>query len=163
MAVGSGTLAYAPPIVVSVPAVNVSGVAGAISAEQMMQLSMMQSGGGSGYSSGGGSDQGGNGSNQGNVAPKTLDEMKPDELKELTPEQLDEMKPEGWKFNQSPDGRFVHIKDSNNNYRIRIDPPDKVTPYRHIHIYDADGNALDINGNIVPKSSPDAHIPYNNI
>lgn len=51
---GNGTLAYSPPIVVSVPTINISGVA--ISTEQMIQLNMVQSGNGGG--SGGG--QGGN-------------------------------------------------------------------------------------------------------
>ncbi|MBD5505327.1 MAG: transposase [Lachnospiraceae bacterium] len=85
--------------------------------------------------------------------------MSPEELSKLTPEQLKELLPEGWKYNQSPDGRFVHIKDASGNYRIRIDPPDSYTSYDHIHVFDQDGNSLDINGNIVPYDSPDAHIP----
>jgi len=42
---------------------------------------------------------------------------------------------------------------------MRIDPPDKVTNYPHKHLYDINGNSLDVNGNIVPSKSPDAHIP----
>ncbi len=43
-------------------------------------------------------------------------------------------------------------------YLARIDPPDNVTLYDHIHLYDSSGNPIDINGNIVPRESPDAHI-----
>lgn len=88
-----------------------------------------------------------------------LDELTPDELSKFTPEQLKKALPDGWTYSGSPDGRFVHIKDGNGNYRIRIDPPDKVTDYKHMHIVDGKGNAIDINGNIVPLNSPNAHIP----
>lgn len=102
------------------------------------------------------------GSGGGGVTPgssKKLDEMTPAELVKLTPQQFQEALPEGWTYNQSPDGRYIHIRDVSGKYRIRIDPPDNVTNYNHIHIFDVDGNALDINGNIVPDNSPDAHIP----
>lgn len=71
--------------------------------------------------------------------------------------------PNGRTFNANgPNGSdFVHIKDINGNYRVRIDPPDKVTKYDHMHIYDKSGNSLDINGNVVDYDSPAAHIPYN--
>lgn len=32
---------------------------------------------------------------------------------------------------------FVHIKDEAGKIRIRIDPPDKVTQYPHVHVYDS--------------------------
>ena len=59
----------------------------------------------------------------------------------------------------SPDGRFMQweYKDSGMT-AVRIDPPDKVTLYDHIHLYDVNGNALDINGNIGAVDSPDVHI-----
>ena len=70
--------------------------------------------------------------------------------------------PEGWWSPPSHNGH-THVKSPNGkrgNTRIRFDPPDKVgTPYPHKHYYDEEGNALDINGNRVPKDSPDAHIP----
>lgn len=45
--------------------------------------------------------------------------------------------------------------------RVRIDPPDNVgTDYTHMNIYDKNGEPLDINGNIVNRKSPDAHIPW---
>ena len=89
----------------------------------------------------------------------SLDNISPQDISKLTPEELKQKLPPQWSYNGSPDGRFVHIKDSNGQYRIRIDPPDKVTEYPHIHIFDSEGNALDINGKIVPSNSPDAHIP----
>lgn len=49
---------------------------------------------------------------------------------------------------------FIHIRDSNKNIRMRIDPPDKLTKYDHIHIYDENGNPLDINLNMVDRKSP---------
>jgi len=42
--------------------------------------------------------------------------------------------------------------------KIRIDPPDKVTDYRHIHIYDENKNSLDINGNIGNKNDQNVYI-----
>ena len=56
--------------------------------------------------------------------------------------------------------RRVHIKNSKGDYKIRIDPPDRITDYNHMHIYDKNGKPLDINGNIVNRKSPDAHIPW---
>ena len=46
---------------------------------------------------------------------------------------------------------FVHIRDEMGRMRIRIDPPDKVTLYPHVHVHDNGGNLLDIAGNIVDK------------
>lgn len=65
--------------------------------------------------------------------------------------------PEGW--TKTENNGFTHVRDSEGNIRVRIDPSDKVTNYPHKHIYDADGNPLDINENIVSPKSPDAHIP----
>ncbi len=65
--------------------------------------------------------------------------------------------PNGW--SKTEHNGFTHIKDANGIIRIRIDPPDNTTDYYHKHLYDSDGNSLDINGNIVSSKSPDAHIP----
>lgn len=70
----------------------------------------------------------------------------------MSREQLEKGVPEGWDF-QNHNGR-IHIKDTNGNFRIRIDPPDKVTNYTHIHVYDEFGN-------IVSPKSPLGHLPYN--
>jgi RHS repeat-associated protein len=59
----------------------------------------------------------------------------------------------------SPDGRFMQWKYKDIGVTaVRIDPPDKVTLYDHIHLYDTTGNPLDINGNIGAVDSPDVHI-----
>lgn len=65
--------------------------------------------------------------------------------------------PEGWTY--TTNNGFTHVRDANGVIRMRIDPPDAVTNYKHIHLYDANKNPLDINGNIVSPKSPDAHIP----
>ena len=80
------------------------------------------------------------------------------EISELTRSELKNATPKGWDY-QEHNGR-VHIKDDNSNYRVRIDPPDKNTPYTHIHILDENGNPLDINGNIVSRKDSTGHIPY---
>lgn len=38
-------------------------------------------------------------------------------------------------------------------------PPDKVTKYDHVHLFDESGNPIDINLNVVDRKSSDAHIP----
>ena len=65
--------------------------------------------------------------------------------------------PKNW--TKTTNNGFIHIRDEFGNIRIRIDPPDSITKYPHKHLYDINGNSIDINGNIVSKTSPDAHIP----
>jgi len=62
--------------------------------------------------------------------------------------------PDGW--TQTNNNGFIHVKDASGRTRIRIDPGAN----RHIHLYDAAGNSLDIHGNIVHYKSPEAHIPF---
>ena len=64
--------------------------------------------------------------------------------------------PEGWKYTEN--NGFVHVRDANGNIRMRIDPPDKVTKYDHVHLYNEKGESLDINGNVVGSKDPAAHI-----
>ena len=52
----------------------------------------------------------------------------------------------------------IHIKDDDGIIRVRTDPPDGRTDYTHKHLYDKDGNSLDVNGNIVSHKDPAAHI-----
>ncbi|MDA7028607.1 hypothetical protein PJ311_18915, partial [Bacillus sp. CLL-7-23] len=93
---------------------------------------------------------------------KKLDKLSPTDLNKMSLDELKESLPDDWSFNANgPNGNdFVHIKDRNGQYRIRIDPPDRVTKYDHMHIYDESGNSLDINGKIVEYDAPAAHIPY---
>ncbi|MBJ8073486.1 hypothetical protein JDS72_27535 [Bacillus cereus] len=76
----------------------------------------------------------------------------------MTKKEILEKLPEGWKYTEN--NGFVHVRDANDTIRMRIDPPDKVTKYDHVHLYDENKNSLDLNGNIVDAKSPDAHIPY---
>ena len=62
--------------------------------------------------------------------------------------------PDTWKYTEH--NGFVHVRDESG----RIDSPDKVTQYPHVHIYDDEGNLLDILGNVVSKKSMAGHIPY---
>ena len=43
---------------------------------------------------------------------------------------------------------------------MKIDPPDNVTKFDHVQLFDNNGNPININGNIVNRKSSDAHIPY---
>lgn len=56
-------------------------------------------------------------------------------------------------------GKMLHFYDSKGRIRMRIDPPDKITLYPHIQLYDTEGNSLDINLKRVSPNSPVAHIP----
>lgn len=76
----------------------------------------------------------------------------------MSKDQLKDSVPKGWSYNEN-NGR-IHIKDSDGNFRVRIDPPDKITKYQHMHIFDRNGNPLDVNGNIVGKKNPDGHIRW---
>ena len=78
----------------------------------------------------------------------------------MTKQEIIDAIPDNWKYAEH--NGFVHIKDEAGKIRIRIDPPDKVTQYPRIHVYDNDGNLLDSLGNIVDRKSPDGHIPYKN-
>ncbi|GED03797.1 pre-toxin TG domain-containing protein [Bacillus atrophaeus] len=66
--------------------------------------------------------------------------------------------PTEWKYTEH--NGFVHVRDTSGNIRMRIDPPDKMTKYDHVHLFDKNGNPLDKNLRIVDRKSPDAHIPY---
>ena len=54
---------------------------------------------------------------------------------------------------------YIHVYDDKNNYRYRVDPPDKFSGYEHIHFFDKYGNALNSNYEVVSKKSKEAHIP----
>lgn len=59
---------------------------------------------------------------------------------------------------RSPDGRFAELVDGSGTVRAKIHPPDAVTPYDHLHLYDSEGNALDSALRPVSPKSTDAHI-----
>ena len=89
-------------------------------------------------------------------SPK-LDKLSPKEIVDLNIQELKGRLPEGWTFHEH-NGR-VHIKE-NGKMRVRIDPPDRITDYTHMHIYDKNGKPLDIHGNNVDVKSPAGHIPW---
>jgi len=88
-----------------------------------------------------------------------LNKLKPNEINNMSLDELKNNLPDNWEIFEN-NGR-VHIKDSNNNFRVRIDPPDNTTNYQHMHIYDDIGNPLDNLGNIVDRKSPDGHLLWN--
>lgn len=61
---------------------------------------------------------------------------------------------------KSPDNRFINLVDRFGNTRVKIHPPDKITNYHHLHIYDQHGNPLNRHLKVVTRNSQGAHIPY---
>ena len=82
-------------------------------------------------------------------------EPDPGELEGKLQEEILEGLPDGWTYTDN--NGFVHVRDEQG--RVRIDPPDKKTKYKHIHVYDENGNLLDVNGNPVSPKDPAGHIP----
>ena len=72
-----------------------------------------------------------------------LPEQEEDSDEEIESQDVDvDNLPEGW--SKTEHNGFIHIRDENGTIRIRIDPPDKNTPYPHKHLYDKSGNPIDI-------------------
>ncbi len=94
------------------------------------------------------------GRNVGNITEK----LDTNDIPNMTKQEIINKIPNDW--NYTDHNGFVHIKDASGKIRIRIDPPDRVTDYPHVHVYDSNGNLLDSFGNIVDRRSPDGHIPY---
>jgi RHS repeat-associated protein len=74
------------------------------------------------------------------------------------PEIVNDIKSIGLKYSEGKGGLFKHFKDANGNIRARTDPPDKMTKYDHIHIYDSKGASLNKDLQVVSPKSPSAHI-----
>lgn len=96
----------------------------------------------------------GMGNSVGNFAGK----ISAGDIPNMSKQEILDSLPKDWKYTEN--NGFVHIKDVNGNIRMKIDPPDKVTKYDHVHLFDESGNPIDVNLNIVDRKSPDAHIPY---
>ncbi|WP_270996053.1 T7SS effector LXG polymorphic toxin [Listeria seeligeri] len=79
-------------------------------------------------------------------------------INEMTKDDILNDLPVGWKYTKN--NGFIHVRDSSGNVRMKFDPPDNVTNFDHIHLFDNNGNPIDINGNVVNRKSSDAHIPY---
>lgn len=96
---------------------------------------------------------------------ETKDVLNIASLQSMTREQIiDTCKKLGWsvsggkKVVDNKEKNFVHIKDSENNMRLRIDPPDGVTEFDHVHVYNRAGELLNIKGEPVPENNEDGHI-----
>lgn len=75
-------------------------------------------------------------------------------LNDIDPNNL----PDGW--TKTEKNGYTHIRDTEGNYRVRIDPPvTKKGTSAHKHYYDLNGKHLDVNGNPVDFGSPESHIP----
>lgn len=94
-----------------------------------------------------------------NASGAKLNKLSPKDINNMSLDDLRKSIPDDWKIFEN-NGR-VHIKDANGQMRVRIDPPDKITKYKHMHIYDDLGNPLDKLGNIVDRTSIDGHLPWN--
>lgn len=79
-------------------------------------------------------------------------------ISKMSRSELENSLPNGWTYENN--NGFIHIKDNSGVFRIRIDPPDKLINFPHMHLYNANKQPLDINGNIVDRKSIDAHIRY---
>ena len=60
---------------------------------------------------------------------------------------------------QSPDGLFMEFVDKKGIVRAKIHPPDKVTLYHHLHLYDRKQGPLNKDLEHVDQRFPEAHIP----
>ncbi len=85
------------------------------------------------------------------------------EVRHLTREQItNDLKSIGLRIKgQSPDSRFIEFVDNNEILRVKIHPPDNVTSFDHLHIYDRTGRSLNRNLQTVNKRSPESHIQIN--
>ncbi|WP_052723918.1 hypothetical protein [Paenibacillus wulumuqiensis] len=83
---------------------------------------------------------------------------------DMTKQEIIDSLPNGWTVKgRMPD---AHLYDESGNFRGRLDPPDKVTLYDHIHLYDyynkktPKQNILyDIDLNKVPYNAEYGYIP----
>ena len=96
-----------------------------------------------------------------NKVVKSIDELSPKELQNMTLDEIKSTIPDNSGWAVYDHNSFVHIK-KNGVDRIKLDPPDKVTTYPHMHIYDENKNLLNIDGEIVGRKDPAGHIPWNN-
>jgi len=56
------------------------------------------------------------------------------------------------------DGRFLHFRDAAMRVRARIDPPNVIISYNHLHLYNEAGESLNANLEVVERQSLEAHI-----
>ena len=95
---------------------------------------------------------------KGNVVRKFAGEINANNIPNMSRREILDGLPSNWRYTEN--SGFIHVRDANENIRMRIDPPDKVTKYDHIHLFDENGHPIDVNLNTVDRKSPEAHIPY---
>ena len=72
---------------------------------------------------------------------------------------IKKMKSSGFSIKgKSPDGKFLEFIDKEGRLRAKIHPPDKITKYNHLHLYDECGNSLNSKLKKVSSRSIEAHI-----
>lgn len=113
---------------------------------------------------GGGAGKGGNGGDDDSQKKLTFQRIR-DYLKNIKGKTRQDIKKSlediGLKLKgKSLDDRFMEFVDKAGNVRAKIHPPDAVTQYNHLHIYNRTGNALDKLLNQVLPKSPAAHIEF---
>ncbi|MFZ3589124.1 hypothetical protein ACOI1C_07500 [Bacillus sp. DJP31] len=64
-----------------------------------------------------------------------------------------------WTRYSDPYYKFIEVR-YNGLARVKIHPPDRVTNYHHVHLYNSYGQSLDRFGRVVDYRSQAAHIPY---
>ena len=94
----------------------------------------------------------------GNVVRKFAGEINANNIPNMSRREILDGLPSNWRYTEN--SGFIHVRDTNENIRMRIDPPDKVTKYDHIHLFYENGHPIDVNLNTVDRKSPEAHIPY---
>lgn len=52
----------------------------------------------------------------------------------------------------------MEFADKLGSTRVKIHPPDRVTSFSHMHIYDKIGRSLDLRLGLASRRSPEAHI-----
>jgi hypothetical protein len=82
-------------------------------------------------------------------------------LGSMSKSQIESSLPKNWVRGADSTNTYVSYRDANGQQRLRFDPPDKVTQYDHLHLFDdKEGRPLDKNLNIVDRKSTDAHVRY---
>ncbi|WP_156829850.1 hypothetical protein [Methylovulum miyakonense] len=91
-------------------------------------------------------------------------EIDPKEIAGKTPSQIDKIaKGKGLIPKGDPEtGNGSYIDPVTGKQRVLTHPePDSGCSGSHCHVNNPTGERLDINGNVVPANSPDAHLPLN--
>lgn len=87
-------------------------------------------------------------------------DIKPSDVAGKTPEEIDKIATGSGLIPKGPDpqnGKGAYVDPITDKQRVLIHPD--ASCGAHCHVNDANGNRLDINGNVVAPESPEAHLP----